>query len=320
MRVLKSRLYIAAASIVMLSCLGCASSLSDQPRSKKANLFQRMPWAGKTKAEEEMPYPSPVKLAATWSPDTLVQTGRTPTRGFGGRIFFYDEKSRPVPVDGTLVVHGFDEGAADPQKGVKRFEFTPEQFTKHFSKTDMGASYSVWIPWDAVGGERKRVSLVASFKTKEGRPVQGAPTMIMLPGTKPTSESNSLARKLAPEYKKYKTALANNVPRHSGLITTTIERRRLKPQMINQTPSITLPASSGRTSDGASDSMLAAGTNTPSVEIDMFKRSDLPQSGFQRPGSPAIMPTSGQLPVQSSGVNQPKSGPSRSAIQALLKR
>ena len=82
-------------------------------------------------------------------------------RGFGGRFFFYDEKSRPVPVDGTLIVHGFDDTADTPEDRVKRFEFTPEQFTRHFSQTDLGASYSVWVPWDAIGGDQRRISLVA---------------------------------------------------------------------------------------------------------------------------------------------------------------
>ncbi len=71
----------------------------------------------------------------------------------------------------------------EPEGSVKRFEFTPEQFTRHFSQTDLGASYSVWIPWDAIGGEQRRISLVASFKTVEGKLVQGIPATILLPGS-----------------------------------------------------------------------------------------------------------------------------------------
>ena len=87
----------------------------------------------------------------------MVETGRTPTRGFGGRVLFYDEKSRPVPVEGSLMVHGFDDSSEDPEEGVNRFAFTSEQFTRHFSQSDLGASYSIWIPWDAIGGDQKRV-------------------------------------------------------------------------------------------------------------------------------------------------------------------
>ncbi|MGB7346769.1 MAG: hypothetical protein WBD20_21285 [Pirellulaceae bacterium] len=249
-------------------------SKTDQPRSKSASLADRIPWYGSKKddADDDIPYPNPVKIAATWTPDTLVQSGRVPTRGFGGRIFFYDEKSRPVPVEGTLIVHGFDEEIEDPQKSVKRFEFTPEQFTKHFSKTDLGASYSVWIPWDAMGGDRKRISLVASFKTAEGKAVQGVPAMVLLPGKQRPETAEEKLSKLSPQYRQYQNALAmDDSTRQSGLTTTTIQRRRGidRPATPSINPPAGLPVESDKT-------MLAAASRTPSVEISMNRR--LPSS------------------------------------------
>ena len=284
----------AVATLIMFSSVGCAT-MSDKKtsdKSKPVSLMDRMPWADKDSDEKPEPYPNPTKLAATWTPDTLIQTGRTPTRGFGGRLFFYDEKSRPVPVEGTLVVHGFDENAPDPKKSVKRFEFTPEQFTKHFSQGDLGASYSIWIPWDAVGGERKRISLVASFKTGEGRPVQGIPASVMLPGTEPEKSSDKLAQ-LSPKFREYKAALVANKPRKSGLTTTTIARRSHQPTSssapaINvpttDVPSLDVPSSFG------SRSMLAKTGATPSAEITLSRR----------PGSSAILPASAEAPVKRS--------------------
>ena len=174
----------------------------------KKSLLERMPWAKKDKAPE--PYPNPAKLAAVWSTESLTQVGRVPTRGFGGRIFFYDEKTRSVPVDGTLVIHGFDDKAEDPKTAVKRFEFTPEQLTSHFSQSDVGASYSVWIPWDAIGGEQRHISLVASFKTKEGKTLQGQPTNVLLPGTKADS-AMALANRYSPTF-----GLGNELPPSVG--------------------------------------------------------------------------------------------------------
>ncbi len=170
------------------------------------------------------PYPNPVKMAVTWSPDTLTQVGRTPTRGFGARLFFYDEKSRAVPVEGTLIVHGFDESTGSEQPPVKRFEFTPEQFTRHFGRSDLGASYSVWIPWDAVGGSQTRVSLVASFVAASGKTIQGSPTIVMLPGKK-TDADVMLADRLSPDYRKWQMAAAGDAAPSAGLTTTTIVRR-----------------------------------------------------------------------------------------------
>ncbi|MCM2374410.1 hypothetical protein [Aporhodopirellula aestuarii] len=216
------------AGIVGTTLSGCSTfqKKDDSVVSPKPpkSLAERMPWA-KSKSDQPEPYPNPVKLASTWTPDTLTQAGRVPTRGFGARMFFYDEKSRAVPVDGTLVVLGFDENAKNPDgsQAVKRFEFTPEQFTRHFSQSDLGASYSVWIPWDAVGGKQTRVSLVASFVTKEGKPVQGSPTTVLLPGTKDSSAA-TLAQRYSPEFRQWQLANAGNTPPTSGLMTTTIHR------------------------------------------------------------------------------------------------
>jgi hypothetical protein len=279
MRITRRQFTSAAASMMMLGTVGCAS-VSDKTGAKKPSLLDRMPWAADKDAPPE-PYPNPVKMAATWTPDILVQTGRTPTRGFGGRIFFYDEKSRAVPVEGTLVVHGFNEQAASAKDTVKRFEFTPEQFTKHFSNCDLGASYSVWIPWDAAGGEQQRISLVASFKTSEGKPVQGVPATIMLPGTtQPSAPEDELAR-YSPKYREYKDALANNSRPTSGLTTTTIKRRQPR---ISETisPSIDIPSPVGN------DSMIAKAPQTPWSEV----------LTLERPQSSTIRPVSGQLPIK----------------------
>lgn len=216
-------------SIALSVCCGGCASWGKQgdanDRHADASLMQRLPFLGKKKTDDAPePYPNPVKMAATWTPDTLVQTGRTPTRGFGGRIFFYNEKSQPVPVDGTLVIHGFDDQDASDQRKLKRFEFTPEQLTRHFGQSDLGASYSVWIPWDAVGGEQRKISLVPSFKTSDGNVVQGIPATVQLPGRKIAETPQDELAKFAPQYRRYREASQSGAS-HTGLATTTIRRR-----------------------------------------------------------------------------------------------
>ena len=198
--------------LILLACCSLTGCSIVKPSPHDHRTFtQRLPLIGEpAPPEPDEPYPFPAKIAATWTPDTLVQTGRTPTRGFGGRIFFYDEKSRVVPVDGTLVIHGYDDSnGLDPKRSTKRFEFTPEQLTNHFGQTDLGASYSVWIPWDAVGGEQKRISLVASFRTEDGHLVQGVPAIVMLPGPGSKSGQTEIAvERLAPSFKDHQDAVA----------------------------------------------------------------------------------------------------------------
>jgi hypothetical protein len=64
----------------------------------------------------------------------------------------------------------------------KRFVFSSEQLTTHFSPSQIGASYSIWVPWDAEGGFREEITLIASFKSKQGSVVQGTPAKLFLPG------------------------------------------------------------------------------------------------------------------------------------------
>ncbi|TWU66117.1 hypothetical protein [Crateriforma conspicua] len=282
----KSRPIVAVALLVggCTTMTGCASltAKQDTGRPTTANasktdetLWEKLPLIGK-KDDQPKPYPNPVQVAATWTPDTLMQTGRVPTRGFGGRIFFFDEKSHAVPVEGTLVVHAFNEDATDPKEQVKRYEFTPEQFTKHYSQSDLGASYSVWIPFDAVGGEQRKISLVASFVTESGKPIQSSPAKVVLPGQVEKTQE-TLAQRFAPEYKDWQAANAGGTTRASGLTTTTIQRRR------------SVPGSTKIGGATESRSMLASSDATPASDVSMRRR-PMTQSVDVMPAS-ATMPS-----------------------------
>lgn len=272
-----------ALALMIVGSTGC-STLANRKESKSSeqSFMDRMPWSKKDSDPPE-PYPNPVKVAATWTPDTLVQTGRTPTRGFGGRVFFYDEKSRAVPVDGTLIVHGFDDAAETQESRVKRFEFTPEQFTRHFSQSDLGASYSVWIPWDAIGGQERRISLVTSFRTSGGKTVQGVPTTVQLPGTTVQLTDEAVLAKLSPQYQRYLEATRSASAPTTGLTTTTIVRRTPK-----RSPSISTPPSEVPTRQARQTDAIAKRGGTPSVDVDMIRT----------PAEPTILPASAQVPVQ----------------------
>ncbi len=213
MKILTTHLLLAALLCsTVISAAGCTSSGPKGPSSWS------MPWSKKDKPPK--PYPNPVKMAVTWTPDTLVQSGRTPTRGFGGRLFFYDEKTRAVPVEGDLTVHAIAENPDGSMGEVKRYHFTAEQFTQHFSQSDLGASYSVWIPWDAVGGEQMRISLIPSFRAKEGRLVQGEQALVGLPGRR--VQTDHIAKRPDP----VSQLMAERDKTRSGLTTTTIPVRR----------------------------------------------------------------------------------------------
>lgn len=247
MRGSRRQFTVAATSLLIGGLSGCVTTpdrdlLKKNASAEKTSFYDRMPWVSKDKSDSQPePYPNPVKLAATWTPDTLVQVGRTPTRGFGGRVFFYNEKSQPVPVDGTLTIHGFDENSDDPNDAVKRFVFTPEQLTRHYGQTDLGASYSIWLPWDAVGGEQRRISLVTSFLSASGSTIQGIPATMALPGKDSSLNSSEKVAELSPQYQNYLAATRSDSVPSSGLTTTTIRRNQVQRKQTEDRPAITIP-------------------------------------------------------------------------------
>ena len=116
----------------------------------------------------------PDKIVALWSDTVLTQTGRPPIRGFGGRLMFYEgKKEDPIKVDGTLVVYAFDETDRDANntRPDRKYVFTPQQLPLHYSKSKIGHSYSVWLPWDEVGGLQKEITLIVRFQPREGEAV-----------------------------------------------------------------------------------------------------------------------------------------------------
>jgi hypothetical protein len=174
------RWYIATCSILLLISAGCSSltNAKDAKNGKKDST-----WSFFKKKE----YQTPQSINVTWTYDIFTKEGKPPTRGFGGRLYFYNEKSQAIPVEGELTVFGFDDtershDGSSMESADKKFRFTPEQFTTHFSESELGASYSIWIPWDAAPGMQKKIMLIPTFKSKDGPVIRGNAATLVLPG------------------------------------------------------------------------------------------------------------------------------------------
>ena len=161
------------------------------------DISNRIPWELGDPAQSKQP----IKVAAMWTDTVLNQAGRPSTRGFGGRLMFHaTEGGKPVKVQGSLVVYAFDETNRDPNNAVpdRKFVFTADQFAKHYSKSNMGHSYSVWLPWDEVGGEQKEISLIVRFLPQHGPAVVAEQSKHLLPGRQtPKPEGETPAPPLA---------------------------------------------------------------------------------------------------------------------------
>jgi hypothetical protein len=149
-----------------------------------------IPWA-----KEETPQDSnPQRLVAIWTDTVLHAAGKPATRGFGGRLYFYNDNSKAVPVEGTLIVYAYDDarGGSHDREPDRKFVFRPEEFVTHADSTELGQSYSVWIPWDAVGGARSQITLLPMFTTNKGNIIAGQQAKLTLLGADPLPAPGSL--------------------------------------------------------------------------------------------------------------------------------
>jgi hypothetical protein len=176
-------LRFAITCVVLAFVAGCQTTGFES--LKKAT--EKVTFVAKAEQVQESQYPQAEKLVTIWSDAVYTQPGQKPTRGFGGRLYFYNSDNNTVPVEGQLVVYAYDDSAPGnlATKPSRKFVFTPEQFTAHYTPSDLGASYSVWIPWDEVGGVRKSVSLLPVFTCTSGKIVMGQQSINVLQGKTP---------------------------------------------------------------------------------------------------------------------------------------
>lgn len=166
--------------VLLVAVCGCQSESRNWKFADMFDLDKRMPW----NHGEEVGIPT--RVVGTWTDAVLRQPGKAPQRGFGGRLLFYGKDSKdPILVDGQLVVYAFDESDRDPtdNRPTRRYVFPADQVPLHMSDSELGSSYSFWLPWDEAGGPQTEVSLICRFEPKRGSLVVGEQTRHLLPGS-----------------------------------------------------------------------------------------------------------------------------------------
>jgi len=128
-------------------------------------------------------------MAAIWNFALYEKPGSPSIRGLGGRLYFYDANNNAVKADGELIVYGFDEDSETKSKPDKKFVFRATELQSHYSESALGGSYSIWIPWDKVGGYRKSVTLLPVFKGADGNVIRGEQSINLLAGKIQKAES-----------------------------------------------------------------------------------------------------------------------------------
>src|SRR4029079_19515091 len=104
---------------------------------------------------------------------------------------------------------------------------------------EMGASYSVWVPWDAIGQPQADISLVPIFTSSSGALVMGQPSRNMLPGPNTPPTVSSVVDCTLPPIEIRAQTITDDPTHRDGAI----QQVAFQQQAANQTPAAQLPPS-----------------------------------------------------------------------------
>jgi hypothetical protein len=132
-----------------------------------------------------------VKIVCIWEPAEGQGVDGLPTRGFAGQIFFFTRNSTPAQVDGTVRVYLFDDQGSVQEQGkpIHQFDFLGEAWTAHLTKSMLGPSYNVFIPYVARQPWHANCSLRVRFTPEDGPTIYSDMVHVVLPGPAKTTEN-----------------------------------------------------------------------------------------------------------------------------------
>ena len=175
---------------ITLGLAGC-KTLSESAKT----LDDSMPWNAEQAAKRQHE-DSAARIVAIWTHDILSTPDNGAVQGFGGRMYFYNRRQEAVEVEGQLIVYAFDDtglSVADHTQRApnRKYVFREDKLESHLSESELGPSYSFWIPWQKLGGHERKISLVPVFIPKHGEVINGLFSKVVLPGNRTTpNESN----------------------------------------------------------------------------------------------------------------------------------
>ena len=180
---------ITVAILALFSFSGCSMVNDSMRLSEKNSIWNPVESLAVKRQKYDDEALPPETMAAIWNFGVYEKPGSPSTRGLGGRIYFYDANNNAVTAEGKLIVYGFDGDNGNSTQPDKKFVFRESEFQSHYSESALGGSYSVWIPWDKVGGYRKSVTLLPVFKTKDGNLIRSEQSINLLAGKIKKEES-----------------------------------------------------------------------------------------------------------------------------------
>ena len=238
-----------------LGCSGIKNSMRTSEKNSLWNPIQKISEDSKEKKSKSDIDSIPVTMTAIWTDSVYEKSGEASIKGFGGRIFFYNANEKLVKAEGELIIYGFDDSSKNSSDGTadKKFVYKQDKFQTHYSENKLGASYSVWVPWEPVGGYRKSITLIPMFRTADGNLIKCTQTIAILPGkVRPDAEVASVQNDRPYEVLGSSSAVIRRAGYHSGMPIAgdtqdisqvdfqgkTGESEKIKTSTISMTPSM----------------------------------------------------------------------------------
>ena len=176
---------LSALVVIQSGCKSLSPNGTGSPIEKMAASLQGND-AELVASSEQVSSSPAAKMVVVWKENVLQSDSGRPVQGFTGRVYFHDVAGNIVQVEGELNIYGYDD-SGEMRKRVpdKHFVFESDKFASHYSPTELGHSYSFWLPWCDYGGIRKMITLVPVFKSGDNRIVEGTADYLTLSGRAP---------------------------------------------------------------------------------------------------------------------------------------
>ncbi len=123
--------------VLLLVCCGLSGcqALRERTASASKRTKELLTWNDQ---KETDPNQKPEKMVAIWSESIIYGPDSRPTRGLGGRIYFYNVEHQAVPVTGELTVYAYDDQKnEDKTQPDRKYVISAEQFQEHHSPSEL---------------------------------------------------------------------------------------------------------------------------------------------------------------------------------------
>ncbi len=124
-------------------------------------------------------------ILCIWEAAEGMDPDGKPTRGFAGKLTFFNRGERMgVRIKGDVRITVYDDQGKPEDRGkpLHNWDFLGKAWEIHLQDSDLGAAYSVFIPYSRKGNHRAQCALQVKFTPENGTPIYSDTVAVLLDG------------------------------------------------------------------------------------------------------------------------------------------